>query len=127
VRKLFSLAVLALFVLPAWAQDANHKWVKSGKDGGFGGCVDMNSIVRNADGITQYLHALCAGTENEVIGDGMISAVQVNCKENMSGKSLVTKQIFYNKDGVYKWADRKPVNTDSVSLIAQSVKMVCHR
>ncbi len=124
MRQLSSIVVLVFFTLPVWAQETNHKWVKSGSDGDFRGCVDINSIVKNKDGSIQYLHALCAGADDQ-IDDIVISSVKVNCKEKMSGKNIVTKQAFYKKDGDYQWAKRKEVNTDNRSLIAQSVKFAC--
>ena len=120
MRAAIIVVTLALFT-PAWAQESNHKWVQSGIDNGVVDCVDQNSIVKNADGTTQYDELVfCEGA------DAMMRVNIVDCNQDMSGKELVIKGRPYNpgKDGKYHWGDE---HTDSTSLSGQSAKFVCHK
>jgi len=129
MRGLFVIGTLVLFASPGWAQGTGPKWVKaSGKDAqtGLTICVDQTSIVKSADGRVQFANALCEMTA-EQMSDSDMAVTEVNCNENMSGKTVTMKELPYRRDGVYNWAQRKEINPSGTSLSAQAARFVCHK
>jgi hypothetical protein len=121
MRGLLLIVAFALAAVPAAAQASNRKWVQSGKEDPYGTiCVDQNSIVKRADGLTQYDDRGCEGKDDE------IRVSFINCNEDMSGAKFMIKSRPYNagKNGKYNWSE---LNTDSTSMSGQSAKFVCHK
>jgi hypothetical protein len=118
-----SLALALFFAAsPVLAQAPNHNWEKAGTDPTYGVdiCVDRNSVIKSADGYVQFEMLLgCAGPDNQIFVE------YVNCNEDMTGNTLVTKSYPYNESGSYDWATRQVEDTKSASLAAQSAKFVC--
>lgn len=130
-RNLVGVA-LVLVPLSAYSHATSHKWIKSGTEetaGLFYECVDQNSIVKLADGRTQFetatsLNALqtCEG-ENE----RTILVMNVNCNEIKSGGTAMVKGQPIRTDGKYNWAAREETSVGtSGSTEDQTVRFVCH-
>lgn len=122
MRRTSIVLALILAAPPALAQVPAHDWVKAGTDPTYGMdiCVDRNSVIKSADGYVQFEMLLgCAGPDN------LIFVEYVNCNEDMTGNTLVTKSYPYNERSSYNWATRQVEDTKSASLAAQSAKFVC--
>src|ERR1700688_3133227 len=121
MRRPLIILALALITPPAWAQGSNRKWVKSGTEDALVICVDLNSIVKRADGLTQYVIQLfCDGADNTL----RMEAVQ--CNQDMSRQEfpMQGRPFLPSKDGSYVFAN---YNTKSCSLAAQTAKFVCKK
>src|SRR5258707_268745 len=82
-------------------QSPTHEWVKAGTEGALVICVDQNSIVKRADGLTQYVTQLfCRGP------DGTLRVEAVRCDQDMSGQNfpMQGRPFSPDNDGSYKFA-----------------------
>jgi hypothetical protein len=122
MRAILIILALALGSLPASAQNSNRKWVKSGTEGALTMCVDENSIVKRADGLTQFVMDLfCKGKNNN-----LLRVEAVNCDQDMSGQNFPMQGRPFppDEDGSYEFAT---ASTKSCSPAGQTAKFVCKK
>jgi hypothetical protein len=119
--------VLILSLVPAVAGAASRDWVPSAAQGALKDCVDHNSIVKRADGYTQYDELLLC-TKKSMTSDDAVWVQAVRCDEDMSGATFAMRTrplvpIDPAMDGAHSWTDNPQVK--SASLVGQSAKFVC--
>jgi hypothetical protein len=122
MRAILIVSAFALGSLPASAQTSNRNWVKSGTEGALTICVDQNSIVKRADGLTQYVMDLFCRGKNI----NLLRVEAVNCDQDMSGQNFPMQGRPFppNEDGSYEFA---AYSTKSCSLAGQTAKFVCKK
>ena len=123
------LAALISFSASALAEAGSHKWLKIGQDvqagKTFDVCVDQNGVQRNANGRVQYLYSFVCPEPGKDLDDFLISAGEVDCSQNLSGKTLKTKTWPYRQDGAYPWDRAKEAESVSISIASRSAIWVC--
>lgn len=122
MRTILIILAFALGLQPVSAQNSDRKWVKSGTEGAFTICVDQNSIVKRADGLTQYvIDVFCRGKNIN-----LLRVEAVNCNQDMSGQNFPIQGRPFppDDDGSYKFATS---STKSCSLSGQTAKFVCKK
>ncbi len=131
MRQRAVLAALVMLGIPVLAEGASHKWLKIGQDvqagKTFSVCVDQNGVQRSTSGRVQFLFSFACPGAGEELEDIFITAGEVDCSQDLSGKTLKTKTLNYREDGAYRW-DRAPeTGSVSISIVSQSAIWACRQ
>lgn len=121
MRAILIVFMFALGALPASAQ-TNRNWVKSGTEGAHTICVDLNSIKKRADGLTQFVTQMwCKDRKDDFL---RVEAVQ--CNQDMSRQTfpMQGRPFLPDEDGTYEFGK---TDTKSCSLSGQTAKFVCKK